>query len=426
MIVRAMRACALAAVLLVGAAAAPAAAQDKEITDEFIDLMIRAFGAEQAEMKKVETQLAEVDDRIKKFLECKELFDAAADASGSRLGGIAARAAIRAKCGASDVDGFMKDRQKILEGPEKAALALLKLKSADYGKLKERVQGYFASGSGFSAAEAALLAKRKNDIAGAMGVDLATYASTGSGEDRGARSTRTGGRGMRHVGWTSDYAWQYIGELFQVMYLSGAMVFEKPYETGQWTKWEIVQRDAEYEGDDPKQLETKREMERALIGKTTDGGEWWRTTIIDFYDEGDGKVVADTVIMESLFRGENEYVKQLVRVRAKLPGQEPNELMVPQHMAMLSFLSVFPMKPTAESVQGATVGNERIGQFDARQVRFGAGGGTIEWWLADNAPGGWVQFRASEQKEPDAKAAGYYVLRMTGSGTGARSALGVL
>ena len=119
-------------------------------------------------------------------------------------------------------------------------------------------------------------------------------------------------------------------------------------------------------------------------------------------------------------------MKQLVRVRAKLPGQEANELMVPQAFAMLSLLSVFPMKPTPESVEGATVGNERVGQFDARQVRFATGGGAIEWWLADSAPGGWVRFRNTEPKEDDVKTPGTYTIQMVDSGAGAKSVLGVM
>src|SRR5690606_25788965 len=98
-----------------------------------------------------------------------------------------------------------------------------------------------------------------------------------------------------------------------------------------------------------------------------------------------------------------------------------------QHFAMLSLLSVFPMKPTEESVQGATVGNERVGNYDARQVRFAAGdGGSIEWWLADTAPGGWVRFRHTEARQDDVRQPGTYTIEMVGSGSGAKSQLGVM
>jgi len=407
---------ALAVVLSASAAPAPLHAQNKELTDEFIELVIKAFSAEHNELDKVAPQLQAVDEKIKKFNNCKELYEAAGDVSGSKLGGFAAKAAIRAKCGASDTDGMVKDKQKIMEGPQKAALAILGMKAGDYGKLKEKMQGYLQSGDGFSAAEIARLAKRKSDIASAMGIDLRLLAAGGSGSPaRGGN-----GRGPRMGGaWTADYAWQYIGQMFEVMYVSGATVFEKPYQPGQWTKWEIVQRDAD------STEETKRVIERAFIGKTAEGSEWWRTTSVDFYNDG-GAQKADTVVLESLFKPMNEYIKELVRVRAKLPGQDANELMVPQAFAMMSMLSIFPMKPTEESVKGATIGNEKIGQYDARQVRFAAGGGTIEWWLADNAPGGWVQFRMTEQKDADVKTPGSYIIRMTGSGTGAKSLLGVM
>jgi hypothetical protein len=406
-------ACTLAATLLGAAVATPARAQSKELTDDYIELIIKAFRAEHDELEKVAPQIQAVDEKIKKFNDCKQLYEAAGDVSGSKLGGFAAKAAIRAKCGASDTDGYMKDKQKIMEGPQKAALSILGMKAGDYGKLKEKLQGYLQSGDGFNAAEIARLAKRKSDIAGAMGIDLRLLAAGGSTTPRGGngRSPRMGGA------WTSDYAWQYIGQMFEVMYLSGATVFEKPYQPGQWTKWEIVQRDA------GSSEETKRVIERAFIGKTPEGSEWWRTTSVDFYDDG-GTQKADTVVLESLFKQTNEYIRELVRVRAKLPGQEPNELMVPQAFAMLSSLSIFPMKPTPESIKGATVGNEKIGQYDASQVRFAAGGGTIEWWLAETAPGGWVQFRMTGEKQGNS--ADTYTIRMTGSGTGAKSLLGVM
>jgi hypothetical protein len=415
--------CAFAAALLL-AAAAPANAQNKPITEELIELMIRAFSTEQQEAEKVAPQLAEVDENIRKFNECKELYEAGASASGSRLGGIAARAAIRAKCGASNTEGFEKDRQKIMEGPEKAALSILGLKAGDYRNLKSRVQGFFNGGGGFGDAEAALLNARRADFGSALRMDFSAQAADGgSGSSRSSRA-RPGFRSQ----WTTDYAWQYIGQMFEVMYVSGATVFEKPYQPGQWTTWEIVARETRYNDDSrpDAELESKRVIERAFIGTTPEGGEWWRTTSIDFYDDN-GTQKADTVVLESLFKSENEYVRQLVRVRAKLPGQEANELMVPQHFAMLSLLSAFPMKPTPESVQGATVGTERVGSFDARQVRFAAGsGGAIEWWLADDAPGGWVRFRHTEPKEEDVKTPGTYTIQMVTSGTGAKSQLGVM
>jgi hypothetical protein len=406
----------VAAALLIGSVV-PARAQNREITEDYLELIISAFSAERAELEKVAPQLREIDDRIRQFQECKELYEAAGDAAGRRLGGLAARAAIRARCGASDTDGFMKDRQKVMEGPERVALGMLGMRSADYGKLKERMQDYLHSGSGFNANEVAILRSRRGDLAGAMGINLSLLAAGGTGGQGGGNVRGVRNTGMRS--WTSDYAWEYIGDIFAIMYLSGATVFEKPYQPGQWTRWEIVERDARYADDNrpDSELESRRSIERAFIGLADDGGEWWRTTTIQ---EG------DTVILESLFKPMNEYMKQLVRVRAKLPGQDANELLVPQHMAMLSLLSVFPMKPTEESVRGATVGSERIANFDARHVRFAAGGGAIEWWIADNAPGGWVQFRHSDPRDDAVKSPGTYTMRMTGSGTGAKSLLGVM
>ncbi|HUF51983.1 MAG TPA: hypothetical protein VMN60_14255 [Longimicrobiales bacterium] len=428
MIARPQWTCAFVATVLIVSAAAPAHAQDKPVTEEFLELIIQAFAAERAGLDKVGPELQAINKKIAEFEECKELYDAAAEVSGSRLGGLAARAAIRAKCGASNTDGFLDDRKKVLAGPEKAALDILRIKAPEYGRLKEKMQDYLRTAGGFSAPELAVLKARRGDIAGALGIDLSLLAAGGTGGGDGGRAAR-GGRGGRGMGgaWTADYAWGYIGDMFAIMYMSGATIFEKPYDVGQWTRWEIVSRDAVYEGDEPGDVyEEKRVIERAFIGRTEEGGEWWRIMSVDLYDDG-GVVTADTVILESLFKPLGEAMKQLVRVRARLPGQEPNEMMVPQHMAMLSLLSVFPMKPTEESVQGATVGSENVASFNARHVRFAAGdGGAIEWWIAADAPGGWVRFRQTDARDTDIREPGSYTMQLVDSGTGARSVLGVM
>jgi len=90
---------------------------------------------------------------------------------------------------------------------------------------------------------------------------------------------------------------------------------------------------------------------------------------------------------------------------------------------MLS-MSAFPMKPTRESVAGATVGTDNVTvsgkSYSARHVKFGAGAGNMEWWLADSAPGTVVKVQFSGN-EADQK----WTMQMVESGSGARSELGV-
>jgi hypothetical protein len=47
------------------------------------------------------------------------------------------------------------------------------------------------------------------------------------------------------------------------------------------------------------------------------------------------------------------------------------------------------------------------------------GGGNLEWWLADNAPGGWVRFKVSGGGDKS------YQMDMVGQGAGAKSELGI-
>ena len=71
-------------------------------------------------------------------------------------------------------------------------------------------------------------------------------------------------------------------------------------------------------------------------------------------------------------------------MRAKLPGnKEPQELLVPAGMGMISYnAAVLGTRPTKESIEGATIGTEKIttkgGSFTAKHIRFGAGSGNLD------------------------------------------------
>jgi hypothetical protein len=189
-------------------------------------------------------------------------------------------------------------------------------------------------------------------------------------------------------------------------------MFETAYQPGQWTRWEIT---------DASQPEQRVVLERALLSREADKSEWWRIKTINTSAEA-----TDTIILESQFKALDEQglTMQVVRMRGKLPGDtEGKELMVPQHLAMLS-MSAFPMKPTPESVAGATVGTENIRaggkSYSARHVKFGAGTGNMSWWLADSAPGTVVKVEFAG-KEADEK----WTMQMVDSGSGAKSELGV-
>jgi hypothetical protein len=403
------------------ALAAPLAAQETTLTEDIITRFLEALTAEKDETAKVGDQIAEVDAKIAKFNECKELFEAAGSATG-RMGGLAAKAAMKAKCGATSVDGYEKEKQKLLDGPEKVALGIMKMKSGPYGQLKSRIAGFLSGSIELSSGEAALLNKYRSNLTGLLG-SMVVARSSESRSSSGSPSRSSRGRSM-NSNWSSpDYAWEYIGNMFSIMYMSGAVMFEKPYQPGEWTRWQLTQTGAVYD-DEPAEVQ-KTVIERAFLAKAADGNEWWRTTQIDFYDDG-GVAKQDTVILEALYKADNEYVRQLVRVRGKFPGQaEPQELMVPQAFAMLSSLAAFGIKPTEESVKGATVGTETVGRFNARHVKFGGSNGASEWWLADNAPGGWVRFQHVDELG-DAKKASSYVMEMVDNGTGAKSILGVM
>jgi hypothetical protein len=391
-----------AAALLLPATARAQSDRALDITEAILDRFFTAHAKEKAERDGVAPQVEDQDAKIAKYEQCKRDFEAAGSASGSRLGGLAARVGIKAKCGDADAAALRKQRQKIVDGPEIAAAAAGGFQLPEYRGYRDRIRGWLeGDASGFTTAGLAVLKARESQLRGAYGITA--VASGGGG----------GGRGMRGPAvWNTDFAWVWISQLFAVQYLSGATMFEKDYTPGEWTKWKVSTSE---DGD-------VQETEKAFIGRTADGGEWWRMKTITKHSDG-----ADTVSLEALFKPEegNQYVQRLVRMRAKLPGNaEPQEMMVPEQWSTWNMNGSFSGRPTKESIDGATVGTESVttpaGTFSARHVRFGQGGGTLDWWLDDKSTGGWVKFSAIDNdKKP------MYTMELVGKGTGAKSELGV-
>jgi hypothetical protein len=134
---------------------------------------------------------------------------------------------------------------------------------------------------------------------------------------------------------------------------------------------------------------------------------------------------ADTVVLEALFKPEQGGIQRLVRMHGRMPGEaSANEMMVPENMSVVSTLGGFGSRPTQESIDGATVGTERVatpaGSFSTKLVRFGGMGGKQEWWLTEAVPGGWVRYTAT-RAEGDAG----FTVELLAHGTGAQSELGV-
>jgi hypothetical protein len=342
--------------------------------------------AEKPELDKVGEQLEVADQKINAFRSClKELQDVAR-AAGKDLGGISGRVAIRAKCGASNTDDMLKDRAKLLDLPEKVGAAAAGMKVKDYSTTKELATLYLEGSRSFPANALTVLAARATDLSNALGIAI---QSASSSEDSGTGSGRSG-RGLGGMAgmrmFTPDMTWAYVGYLWGIMYMSGATMFEQPYAPGQWTKWEIV---------DAGQPDEKLVLERALIRRDADKSEWWRIKTISV----DGQQ-SDTITLESQFKplDEQGIAMQVVRMRGKMPGDtEGKELIVPQQFSMLGASALFPFKPTPESIAGATVGTESVAGFSSKHVKFGAGGGSMEWWLADSAPGGVVKVQFTGQ-----------------------------
>jgi hypothetical protein len=403
-----------AAVLTVLAASQLQAQRVIDLTSDLLDRFLKGADAEQVELGSSGDQLKALDEKLKAFRECQKNFLGTQN-SGGKLG-FAAKAALKVKCGATDEDGIVKDRNKITEGPAKAGAKVAGMKDNDYLALKEKLTAY-AQGdrNGFSQQGLDLLKTRESDLSRALGMPITQPMSMaslqGGGSSRGGRMSGA---------WTTDYAWVYFTQLFALQYATGAAMFEEDYKPGEWTQWSMS------DTGNPDESQT---VERAFLALQPDSSEWWRTKTISSYKDGN-KVVADTVIMEALYKPTSEWTKELVRVRAKLPGnQDAQELLVPQGFGMINYNgTIFGSRPTKESIDGATVSTSekvttKAGAFTTKHVRFGAGNGNLDWWLSKEAPGGWVKFTGRSNSGDD-KAV--FTQELIAKGTGAKSELGVI
>lgn len=203
---------------------------------------------------------------------------------------------------------------------------------------------------------------------------------------------------------TPDLTTFYIGYLFSVAFHSGTYSLEQtPYAPGEWTRWQVG-------GDE----EGSAELERAFLGRTDAGDEWWRVKYLTV-DKQDTAVM----VLEGLFSADKS---ELRRLRALMPGDTaPGE--VPIQEGTYGYVQPIPL--TDESIAGATVGTERItvpaGTFQTRHVRYGSPSeGHLDWWLSDQVPGGLVRYTVRDPEEGSMT-----TVELHGHGKGARSELGV-
>jgi hypothetical protein len=235
-------------------------------------------------------------------------------------------------------------------------------------------------------------------------------AGAGVGNAVGARMGNAAASRMPAVG-SPDFTQMYMTLIWAVAFGAGTYNVEpKEYAAGEFTKWKMKMG-----GEDGEQW-----MERAFLQKTADGKEWWRVKYIMSNKSGN-TTKSDTINVEALLAADGS---QLLRMRAKMPGDTAaKEMPVTENTYGYSK----PINLTAESIQGATVGTESVsvpaGSFSAKHVRYGGmGGGTLDWWLSNNVPGGLVKYSVTSDQEASGKNA--WVVELVGFGKGAKSELG--
>ncbi len=134
----------------------------------------------------------------------------------------------------------------------------------------------------------------------------------------------------------------------------------------------------------------RHEFEKAFLERQADGKEWWRVSTRD--NDSSEESVFEALVSKPDAQGR----QQILRMKARFPGEsEVQEIPVTQD-SQAGWVLQPAARLTPESIDGATIGREEVtvpaGKYRTRKVRFGRPGGSIEWWLSDDVPGGVVQF----------------------------------
>lgn len=207
--------------------------------------------------------------------------------------------------------------------------------------------------------------------------------------------------------WTPRYTTLYTRYLFGVAFQSGSYVVtdQDVYDPGEWTRWRMTDAGES----------TPTVIERAYLGPDDEGNQWWRVKYVNTEDD-------EEIVLEGLFTADRS---ELLRLRGKFPGEEAEEMPVEEG----TYGYAEPTRLTEQSVEGATVGTESVtvpaGTFQARHVRYGQPGSTLEWWLSDEVPGNMVRYlqRAGEAGEGEVPQS--WTAELEEYGSGAESELGV-
>jgi len=149
------------------------------------------------------------------------------------------------------------------------------------------------------------------------------------------------------------------------------------YKPGEFTKFEWTMA-----GDDPIVIE------RAYLKDLDDGKQWWRVS----WEDSEGLWIWEALI--------DPQSSQMLRMRARDTDGNEGEVPVSGQTVYMPAAEL-----TKESVQGATVGKEKVdvpaGRFEADHVVFMAatGEGQVEFWLAPQVPGGVVKYLIGSKGE---------------------------
>jgi hypothetical protein len=161
----------IAVLVALTVASSAVAAQELAINTDVLDRFVTAHDKEREEIAALDPQLREIDRKIRRFRECKLAFEAAGSATRSRLGGLAARAGIRARCGANNEGEIEREKETLRTQATTRAAQAGNFTVPVFSRLRIRLERIYAYGdrAGLAAPELEAVNARRERFASIFG-----------------------------------------------------------------------------------------------------------------------------------------------------------------------------------------------------------------------------------------------------------------
>ncbi len=197
-----------------------------------------------------------------------------------------------------------------------------------------------------------------------------------------------------------------MGLMAAYFWAGGFWLARHAYQPGEWTSWKHEVQEA----GDSKGPEQPLKVEKAFLKRNDDGGEWWRLKAM-------GEDADSTSVFEVLFAADRT---RIVRLLARMGKAEVSEIKFDPGEGGFPAPRALEDQWIGEHAVGTVTVDSGTLSVSSNHVRFssGAGSGNLDFFFADDVPGGLVKYEFKSGQGDR------YTVAMTAHGGGATTELG--